>query len=319
MAVIPSGCKALDEVLVGGLKTSVTTLVFGIPNLGKTWLCYQLACMCTRPVKSGGLGKKALYLDTEGFFFTEDTVDRFAGYFKKRWPDCDPKKIEIIHVPSIFDLGELFGMQLDIHIEESRVSVITKYPTEAQKKIAQGKGKSKVDTTTSKDKDWLEKAPIYQKVKTGEFGLLIIDSITIPIKSEIAAATQNFPARTSIVSAILGACYPIARRADIAILITDHITSNPMSPTYQFGTGDPWGGRNILYYIKHIFGLYKPLADQVKAYAPDGQRVRRFSRYRYPGLDAAMAVVKLEKDKGYVDLPPKGPKPATEEGGEEAA
>lgn len=314
MGTISSGCKSIDEVLVGGLKTTVTSLLFGIPNLGKTWLCYQMACMCTRPVKVGGLGKKALYLDTEGFFFTTDTVQRFASYFKKRWPDCDPDKIEIIHVPDIFELGDLFGMQLDIKQEESRVSVITKYPTEAQKKLAQGKGKGKVDTPTNKDKDWLEKAPIYQKTKTGEYGLLVIDSITIPIKSEIASATQNFPARTSLVSAILGACYPIARRADIAILITDHITSNPMSPGYAFGTGDPWGGRNILYYIKHIFGLYKPLKDQVKANAPDGHRIRRISRYRYPGLDTIVTAVKLEKDKGYMDLPnPSAAKSATGE------
>jgi len=265
-----------------------------------------MACMCTRPIKAGGLGKKVIYIDTEGFFFTEDAVKRFAEYFKKRWPDCDPSKIEFEQIPDIFDLGKLFGMQIDIKQEESRVSVIVKYPTDRQTSLAKGKGKRKVDTTTNKDKDWLDKAPIYQRVKNKEYGLIVIDSLTIPIKSEIAAATQNFPARTSVVAGILGACYPIARRADLAILITDHITSNPMSPGYVYGTGDPWGGRNIIYYIKHIFGLYKPLKDQVQANAPDGHRVRRFSRYRYPGLDPIVSAVKLEKDKGYMDLPQGG-------------
>ena len=306
MGVLSSGSKSIDEVMVGGLKTQVTTLLFGIPNLGKTWLCYQLACMCTRPVKVGGLGKKVIYLDTEGFFFGEETIQRYATYFKKRWPDCEPEKIDMKQVSTIFELGELFGMQLDIKQEESRVSVTVKYPTDTQKKIAGHKGKGKVDTSTNKDKDWLEKAPLYQKLKTGEYGLLVIDSLTIPIKSEIASVTQNFPARTSLVSAILGACYPIARRSDVSILITDHITSNPMSPGYVWGTGDPWGGRNILYYIKNIFGLYKPLKDQVVANAPDGHRVRRFQRYRYPGLDTVVAPVKLEKDKGYMDLPNQG-------------
>jgi len=306
MGTISTGSKSIDEVMAGGLKTQVTSLLFGIPNLGKTWLCYQIACMCTRPVKVGGLGKKAAYLDTEGFFFTEDTIERFATYFKQRWPDCDPKKVELIQIADIFELGEQFAMQVDIKQEENRVSVITKYPTSIQKKLATGKGKNKVDTTTNKDKDWLEKSPLFQKLKTGDYGLVIIDSITIPIKSEMPSATQNFPARTSLVSAILGACYPMARRADVAILITDHITSNPMSPGYIFGTGDPWGGRNILYYIKHIFGLYKPLKDQVIANAPDGQRVRRFQRYRYPGLDTTVTAVKLEKDKGYADLPNQG-------------
>jgi RecA/RadA recombinase len=313
MATISTGCKTLDDLLAGGLKTSVITLLFGAPNLGKTWLCYQVSCMCTRPPKEGGLGKKVLYLDTEGFFFTEDTVERFATYFKKRWPDCDPSKIEIVQVPDLFHLGEQFGMQFEVHQEEARVSVVTKYPTEKQKELAEKKGKSVVDTPTTKDKDWLEKAPVYKKVKSGDYGLVVIDSVTVPIKSEISATTQNFPARTSVLSALFGACYPIARRADVAILITDHLTANPMSPGYQFGTGDPWGGRNVLYYVKHIFGIYKPTKEYIEAYAPDGARVRRFARYRYPGLDPALVAVKLEKDRGYTDLPPKGAKPAKTE------
>lgn len=306
MVVLSSGCKAIDEVMAGGLKTQVTTLLFGIPNLGKTWLCYQFCCMCTRPVKSGGLGKKAVYFDTEGFFYTQDTIDRFASYFRKRWPDCKPENIEMIQVPDIFELGEHFGMQIEIKQEDARVSVITKYPTSMQKKIARSKGKASVETTTVKDIDWLEKAPIYQKLKTGEYGIFVIDSLTIPIKSEMPTASQNFPARTSLVSAILGACYPLARRTDVAILITDHITSNPMTPGYAFGTGDPWGGRNILYYIKHIFGLYRPLKEQIQTYAPDGHRVRRLQRYRYPGLDTLITVTKLAKDLGYVDVSNKG-------------
>lgn len=303
MRIISTGSKALDWAMDGGLKSQVISILFGIPNLGKTWLCYQLACMCTRPEKVGGLGKKALYYDTEGFFFTEDTIQRFAKYFKARWPDCDPTKIEIVQIESIFTLGQEFGMQIDIKQEQSRTSVITKFPTARQEKIATKKGKSGVDTTTNKDKDWLDQTPIFDKLKERDYGLLIIDSLTIPIKSEIASTTQNFPARTSLVSAILGACYPLARRMDIPILITDHITANPMSPGYAYGTGDPWGGRNILYYVKHIFGLYRPLKDLVQKYAPDGLRVRRFQRYRYPGLDPVLVAVKLEKDKGYMDLP----------------
>jgi len=316
MGTLSSGTKAIDEVMNGGLKTTITSMLFGIPNLGKTWLCYQFACMCTRPVKVGGLGKKAIYLDTEGFF--GGGVDKmFADYFKKRWPDCNPEDVEVIHIPDIFELGTLLGMQIDIKQEESRVSVIVKYPTELQKKLAHGKGKGNVDTPTNKDKDWLEKAPIFQKIKSKEYGLIVLDSLTIPIKSEISSVTQNFPARTSIVSAILGAFYPISRRADVAILITDHITSNPMSPGYAFGTGDPWGGRNITYYIKHIYGLYKPLKDQVLAYPPDGQRIRRFQRYRYPGLDVTMLPVKLEKDRGYADLPATGSAKPAATGSEE--
>lgn len=110
-----------------------------------------MACMTTRPVKSGGLGKKALYIDTEGFFGTEDTVKRFQEFFKKRWPDCDPSKVEIMYIPDIFQLGTEFGMQFEIRQEESRTSVLVKYPTDLQKKIASTKMKSAVEQVDAID------------------------------------------------------------------------------------------------------------------------------------------------------------------------
>jgi hypothetical protein len=303
--MISTGTKTLDTLWCGGVPTNVISLLFSIPNLGKTWFCYQLANMCTRPTSAGGLGKKALYLDTEGFFFTEETQNLFSGYYKKRWPDCHPDKIEIECIEDIFKLGELFGIQFEILQEDKRVSMTAKFPTALQKKIATTKGKTQVETS-QKDKDWLEKAPLWNKIKTGEYGLIVIDSLTVPIKSEIPSATQNFPARTSLLQILLGACYPMARRGNVGILMTDHITSNPMSPGYAWGLGNPWGGNNILYYIKHEFGLYRPLKDQITQYAPDGPRVRRMQRYRFPGIDQATLAVKLEKDRGYVDLPDGG-------------
>ena len=335
MSMISTGTKTLDSLFDGGVRTKVLSLIFSVPNLGKTWFVYQLACSCTRPIKSGGLGKKVLYLDTEGFFFTEDIEARFRKYFKARWPDCKPENIEMEHVEDIFKLGSLFGIRFEILQEEKRVSVVAQFPTALQNKIAEKKKMpkdpdekketkskfQKVDKgqSTQKDKDWIEKAPIWQKIKTGEYGLIVIDSITVPIKSEIPAATQNFPARTSLLQTLLGACYPIARRGDVAIFITDHITSNPMGPGYAYGIGNPWGGNNLLYYIKHIFGLYRGLKDQCEKYAPDGQRVRRMQRYRFPGLDQTTVAVKLEKDKGYADLPDGGmAQPASAGTGEEA-
>jgi len=324
MTVLSTGSKVLDSLMDGGLRAKVISLLFGIPNLGKTWFCYQVACMCTRPEKVGGLEKKVLYLDTEGFFFDEDTIKRFAGYFKKRWPDCKPENIEILQISDIFQLGEQFGIQFEILQEDKRVTVLAKFPTERQKKLAEAK-KAKAKTkdekpkegkkekepkedadveSTKKDKDWLEKAPLWQKIKTGGYGLLVIDSVTIPIKSEIPTATQNFPARTSLLQTLLGACFPIARRGDISILITDHITRNPMSPTYKFGMGDPWGGSNVLYYVKHQFALYTGTQELAKKYGVvESPRIRRVERYRFPGLDRMMVAVKLEKDKGYMDLP----------------
>ena len=309
MATISTGTKTLDALMDGGLKTKVPTILFGIPDLGKTWFCFQMACMCTRPPSKGGLGKKVLYLDTESFFFTEDTRERFLNYFKKRCPDIDEEKLEIVCVEDIYELGKLFGIVFEIRVSEARITVDAKFPTARQIKLA-SKGKSQLKETL-RDAKWYEHAPLFKKLSSGEYGLVVIDSITVPIKSVIPTQTQNFPARTSILTILLGAAYAFAKKFDVAFLITNHITRSPMSPGYRYGVGDPWGGQNIVYYVKHIFGLYRPLKDQVQKYAPDGHRVRRFERYRYPGLEREVTAVMLAKNLGYVDLPSGGAKSAT--------
>jgi len=209
---ISTGTKTLDELLLGGIRTKVPTILFGIPNLGKSWFCFQMSAMATRPVKVGGLNKKVLYLDTESFFFDEEVEERFKGFFRNRWKDAKVENIEVVQVPSLFDLGEWFGIEFELVQEEKRTSVIAKFPTERQKKLAKAAGKSKV-TSTQKSKDWLEKSKLYPKLATREYGLVIIDSLTVPIKSEIVTSTQNFPARTSVLRMLLGASYPLAQRS----------------------------------------------------------------------------------------------------------
>jgi hypothetical protein len=266
--------------------------------------------MCTRDPKYGGLGKKALYWDTEGFFFAEGTFEIFYEYFRKRWPDLPKEpKVDVVHVKDIFELGRLFGIQFEIIQESARVSILAKFPTNLQTKIAKGKGKA-VETSVQAE-DWLTRAPVYETLSKKEYGLIVLDSISIPIKSYIPSTTQNLPARTSALSILLGATYPLAKNFDVAFLITNHISRNPMNPGYVYGIGDPWGGQNITYYVKHQFALYKGLKDQMEALGADGQRVRRFQRYRYPGKDVTIDAVVLAKDKGYEDMPKGVAKPAS--------
>ena len=55
-----TGATGLDELLEGGLEGGAITLLFGEAGTGKTNICLQVA----RNVAS--LGKKAIYIDTEG-------------------------------------------------------------------------------------------------------------------------------------------------------------------------------------------------------------------------------------------------------------
>jgi len=304
---ISTGCRSLDNLLLGGFPTGAPSLVFGIPNLGKTWLCFQVACMCTRKPSFGGLGRPVLYLDTESFF-TPDVFDRFYGYYRKRWTDLPAKAdIDMIRIKDIFDLGEKFGIQYTIVQEEKRVSALAKFPTSRQTQLAKGKGEEVKETQQSSD--WLEESEIWKSMKTRNYGLIVIDSITVPIKSVVPKGTQHLPGRGTLLASLLGTLYPIAIHFNAAILVTDHITRNPMSPGYIVGMGDPWGGQDVTYYIKYQVGLYHALKAEKEKYTTDGPRLRRIERHRFPGLEAELLTILLAHDYGYTDLP-SGSRPA---------
>jgi len=68
---ISTGVRALDELLGGGIETRAVTEIVGEFGSGKTQLCHQLAVMVQLPEDRGGLGAKAIYIDTENTFRPE--------------------------------------------------------------------------------------------------------------------------------------------------------------------------------------------------------------------------------------------------------
>lgn len=301
MTKLSTGVKSIDDLLLGGFMLGAPALVYGIPNLGKTWLSFQLACMCTRDPKHGGLGRRALYLDTETFF-TEDTFKLFYGYFRERWPDLPEKPmIDVKVVKDIFELGQLFGIHYEIIHEDRRVSVISRFPTKRQQSLAQT-GKSEMKETTKSSK-YIEESEIWKLLTDQKYGLVVIDSITAPIKSVIPSASQNFPARSNILQELLGTFYTICQRHNTVIFLTDHITRSPMSPGYVYGIGTPWGGQDVTYYVKIQLGLYHALKEQKLLHPAEAQRLRRVERHRYPGMERELVLVHLAKDEGYKELP----------------
>ena len=74
MEKISTGCKALDNLLLGGIETGSITEFIGEYGAGKTQICHQLSVMVQLPRDLGGLEAKAIYLDTEGTFRPERIV-----------------------------------------------------------------------------------------------------------------------------------------------------------------------------------------------------------------------------------------------------
>lgn len=61
----------IDEMLGGGIPVGRITEMCGPPGIGKTQLSIQVAVDVTIPELFGGLGKQAIYIDTEGSFLVE--------------------------------------------------------------------------------------------------------------------------------------------------------------------------------------------------------------------------------------------------------
>lgn len=68
---IETGSDELNTLLGGGIETQSITELYSKFGTGKTQLAFQLAVNVQKPKKEGGLGKNALFIDTEGTFRPE--------------------------------------------------------------------------------------------------------------------------------------------------------------------------------------------------------------------------------------------------------
>lgn len=68
---ITTSSKTLDNLLGGGFETQAITECYGAFGSSKTQIAHQLAVNVQTPEKEGGLGRAALYIDTENTFRPE--------------------------------------------------------------------------------------------------------------------------------------------------------------------------------------------------------------------------------------------------------
>ncbi|MCD6496123.1 MAG: DNA repair and recombination protein RadA [Candidatus Aenigmarchaeota archaeon] len=71
MGRITTGSKELDKMLGGGIETQAITEMHGAFGSGKSQIALQLAVNVQLPKEKGGLGAKAIFIDTEGTFRPE--------------------------------------------------------------------------------------------------------------------------------------------------------------------------------------------------------------------------------------------------------
>jgi DNA repair protein RadA len=118
---ITTGSKTLDSLLGGGVETQAITEMHGAYGSGKSQVGHQLAVNVQLPKDKGGLGGRAIFIDTEATFRAERIMEMAKGV------GMDPKKaLENVLVARAFnsDHQVLLAEKTEEHIKKNNVRVI---------------------------------------------------------------------------------------------------------------------------------------------------------------------------------------------------
>lgn len=271
-----TGCTTLDSLMGNGFPQGTTVAVYAESGRGKTILSAQLALSCIK-----NLGQDVIILETEGN--REQDYLELLSRFKDRWEltDSDIKKhLHFYPVISSFnakskamvDLLNMVGY--DVEIDASKKG--DKY------------------TITFK-----ECKPKLKQKDLESAGLIIVDSLTEPIKSTIGHKSQNLPARSELIARMFSRLISIATAYKLCVVINHHSSVNPLQ---LFGRdfGKPYGGDEVLYNSKYIVCI---VDSDMSARAKYGKTARRLMLMKHPFNPTVgeLFPVNLKPDYGFTD------------------
>ncbi|RKY93948.1 MAG: hypothetical protein DRQ06_05980 [Candidatus Hydrothermota bacterium] len=273
---ILSGCVTLDSLMGNGFPQGTTVAVYAESGIGKTILSAQLALSCMKNLK-----KDVVIIETEGNRF-QDYIELLMK-FKDRWGLDKDEIIERLHFYQIINSFEEKSKSMVQLLELVGYSV----------KIEQSKKGDKYSITFNECKPKLKVEDLKKS------GLLIIDSLTEPIKSTIGHKSQNLPARSELISRLFARLISIAIEFELAVVINHHSSINPMN---LFGRdfGKPYGGDEILYNSKYILCI---INSDMAARAKYGKTARRVMLLKHPfnATTGELFPVNLKVDYGFTD------------------
>ena len=266
-------CELLDELLGGGVPYGTVTTVFGQPMSGKSMFIYQVGLA---NIKESG--KKTLYVDTEGL----RPIDMYKVVYKfnqRFGVDGETIKKDFEFYPAVGDyqlqpiqkIFQIFGMM----------------PTFAKSKG--GRYTVTFDKCTPKIKE----------EDLSKYSMIIIDSLTAPLKTSVGSTTSNLPARAQLTERLFGLLHSVAIRHNISIILSHHASVDPM---VLFGRdlGKPWGGDPILYNSKYAIEFIDS-TSKIRTDTGWGVEARRAKLIRRPDdvADGELHPIRLKKDWGY--------------------
>ena len=272
---LETGSTILDNLLGGGIPYGSVTTTFGEPQSGKS--VFGLQAGLANIAKTG---KDTILIETEGmreedlksllykfmgrFNLTKEIVDeKFKIYFTLGDPELQ----------SVQKLLMMFGIFLTLEISKNG-----KYSTKFQ-----------------------FCAPTIKEKTMENVSLIILDSLTKPIKDSIGSETQNLPSRSQIVERLFGKLYHTAKLYNLGVIVSHHAS---IDPTMPFGRdlGKPYGGNPILYNSKYAMEFIDA-TNKVKEETGFGLEARRVKLLRRPDEPSTgeLIPIRLKKDFGFCD------------------
>jgi len=271
-----TGCMTLDAMMGNGFPQGTTVAVYAESGTGKTILSAQLALACIK-----NLGEDVIILETEGNR-KQDYLELLYK-FKDRWELTEKDISDHLHFYSVISGFE--------EKEKAMVKLLNMVGYDVD--ISQSKKGDKYSIT------FRERKPLLKSKDLEKSGLIIVDSLTEPIKSTIGHKSQNLPARSELIARMFSKLISIAIEYKTCIVLNHHATINPLQ---MFGRdfGKPYGGDEVLYNSKYILAI---IDSDMSARAKFGKSARRFMLLKHPfnAVTGELYAVNLKKDYGYTD------------------
>ncbi len=283
---IQTHCKALDVLTDGGLATGTVTQLFGEKALGKSLLSFQAAYAVACE------GQSALIVDTEQSYFSyllkEGKWDkRLAQRFGKevpvrelklgRAPKSAKKARQVSRSQLVTALGgalnqlgvaytdvhlglaaDVFSPDFHFELEDTSPSVmIAQIPEVVPLLAVHGVDARREVSEGGRVEMRLNSTPVYnsalqQVVQATGIRLVVYDSISAPMKATFPA-TQDLPARSASLAMMLSHAQKLCVDYDVAILVTSHVSIDPMHGWNR----KPYGGVMLGHDAKFVFELTK--------------------------------------------------------------
>ncbi|MBA0646298.1 hypothetical protein Goklo_014271 [Gossypium klotzschianum] len=232
------GWSSLSLIVNSVLKYKLTTafgsesiifmLIGGVPGIGKTQLGIQIAVNVQIPNDFGGLGGKAVYIDTEGSFMVErafqiaeaciEDMSEYNRFLRKDFQEC---KIKML--PQDI-LENIFYFRICSYTEQiALINYLDKFLSE------------------HKDVDM----SLWSQVK-----VIVVDSVTFHFRQDF----DDMALRTRVLSGMALKLMNLAKRFSLAVVLLNQVTTKHTEASFQLALalGDSWShtctNRIVLYW-----------------------------------------------------------------------